>query len=285
MESNLRESRLQLRPSFTVLMAVYKSEKASFLDQALQSINSQTVKPDQIVIVKDGPLTPELNYVLNRWQTIFGSNYCQLITLSNNRGLGSALHEGTKFVRTEWIARMDSDDIAVKDRFAVQLETIQAHPELAILGGQIDEFDKQVNQPIGQRKVPLTNGEIYQFIKFRSPFNHPTVMIKKEILDQVGGYQPDGKIEDYFLWAKIIAQGEQVMNVSRVLVHMRVGAGMYERRGDWKNLKHIFRLRYFMRRKKIIHLHEEIIGDMLQVVNLLVPGRLRKLIYQKFIHK
>lgn len=278
------KDQMQVRPTFAVLMSVYKGENATFLEQALQSIADQTVQPDQIVIVKDGPLTAELDDVLDRWQSIWNDR-CQLIALSSNHGLGGALYEGTKLVKTEWVARMDSDDIAVKDRFAIQLFAIQRHPELAVLGGQIDEFNRQVDQPIGQRKVPLTSTEIRQFMKYRNPFNHPTVMIKKTVLDRVGGYRSNGKLEDYFLWARIISQGEQTLNVPQVLVHMRVGAGMYDRRGDLKDLKHVFMLRLFMKKNRLISWRELILSCSTQLINILVPTIIRKFVYRKLLHK
>lgn len=271
-------------PSFAVLMSVYKSEQPQFLVESLESIQHQTIQPDQIVIVKDGPLTPELDATLNQYQQEWGDR-CKLITLPQNRGLGAALNKGTKFVTSEWVARMDSDDIAVSDRFAIQLTAINANPDVVLVGGQIDEFDQQVDEVLGKREVPCSTNQIRNFMKYRSPFNHPTVMIKTAVLNEVGGYQADGKLEDYFLWARVIATGQPVLNVPETLVHMRVGAGMYGRRGDWSNLRHIFRLRRFMKKKGLISTREEMVGDLMQVGNIVVPEKVREIVYKRFLHK
>lgn len=271
-------------PTFSLLMSVYKNEQPLFLKASLDSIVAQTIQPDQVVIVKDGPLTPELEAVLESYHQIWGERY-KLISLPSNQGLGAALNEGTKYVTSEWIARMDSDDIAVPDRFEIQLDVIRNHPEVALIGGQVDEFAIAPTETIGQRSVPETDREIRKFLKFRNPFNHPTVMVKRSTLTTVGGYQSDGKIEDYFLWARILAQGEIGVNVPQVLVHMRVGSGMYSRRGDWGNLKHIMRLRHFMRVQGFISYSEEVTGCLMQVGNILIPQYLRKFIYQTVLHK
>lgn len=270
-------------PTFSLLMSVYKNEQPLFLKASLDSIVAQTIQPNQVVIVKDGPLTPELEAVLESYHQIWGERY-KLISLPSNRGLGAALNEGTKYVTSEWIARMDSDDIAVPDRFEIQLAVIKKYPEIDLIGGQVDEFYTNVKEIVGQRKVPETNAEIRRFMRFRNPFNHPTVIVRKSSLVDAGGYQPDGKIEDYFLWTRIIIQGGKGINVPQILVHMRVGSGMYARRGDWQNLYHGFRLRMLMKKHNLIKLADLITANFLQFINLIVPTFIRKLIYQKFLH-
>ena len=271
-------------PTFSLLMSVYKNEQPLFLKASLDSIVAQTIQPNQVVIVKDGPLTPELEAVLESYHQIWGERY-KLISLPSNRGLGAALNEGTKYVTSEWIARMDSDDIAVSNRFEIQLDVIRNHPEVALIGGQVDEFNFDPTKTIGRRAVPQTNNDIRAFLKLRNPFNHPTVMVKKTVLVSVGGYQPDGKIEDYFLWTRILAQDQVGINVPQVLVPMRVGSGMYGRRGDWGNLNHFFKLRNFMKKNGMINQREKMVGDVMQLGNLIVPESIRKIIYTKILHK
>ncbi|BAG26425.1 glycosyltransferase [Limosilactobacillus fermentum] len=271
-------------PAFSVLMSVYKKEEPVFLEKALESIENQTVEPDQIVLVEDGPITTKLNTVIVNHEKMHPNLY-DIVKLTRNQGLGEALRIGLEYCNYDWIARMDTDDISVNTRFERQLETIKNHPELSVLGGQIDEFSNSVSNIVGNRDVPLTQSEIEKFMKWRSPFNHPTVFIKKETLKKVGGYGNQGNLEDYYLWIKILNQGYKVMNIPDVLVHMRVDMGLYKRRGNLKNIKYFLKLRKYMRKLKLLSASEEFLGDVIVVLNVIIPGWFRKMIYQYVLHR
>lgn len=205
--------------------------------------------------------------------------------MTSNRGLGAALQKGIERCRYEWIARMDTDDIAVKNRFELQLRAIVKEPQLAVIGGQVDEFAGSPEQVVGRRKVPLLNAELRAFIKWRSPFNHPTVMLNKKAVLQVGNYQANGKIEDYFLWSRVMLAGYEVKNLPEILVHMRVDAGIYQRRGDVENLRQIFKLRRMLRQQKFLTVWEELVGDLAMALNLVIPTKLRMVVYKNLLHK
>lgn len=271
-------------PNFSVLMSVYKDEKSTYLNASLKSIENQTVVPNEIILVEDGPLTKELYEVVDTHRNKFGEGF-KVVVLNKNQGLGNALRIGTKYVSTKWIARMDTDDIAVPNRFELQLREVEKNPQLAVIGGQVDEFEGSIDNIVGKRIVPCSQVDIYKFIKWRSPFNHPTVMINKTMLEKVGGYENKGKLEDYFLWAKIIAKGYPVINLSQVLVHMRVDSGMYGRRGEVKNLKPILELKKYLLDNKIINKKEMIFSSFLNITNIFVPVWLRKKIYKNILHK
>lgn len=271
-------------PNFSVLMSVYKNEKSTYLNASLKSIENQTVVPNEIILVEDGPLTKELYEVVDTHRNKFGEGF-KVVVLNKNQGLGNALRIGTKYVSTKWIARMDTDDIAVPNRFELQLREVEKNPQLAVIGGQVDEFEGSIDNIVGKRIVPCSQVDIYKFIKWRSPFNHPTVMINKTMLEKVGGYENKGKLEDYFLWAKILAKGYPVRNLSQVLVHMRVDSGMHGRRGEFKNLKPIIELRNFLYKNGLVTLTERYIGNTIMIMNIIIPSKLRKVIYELFLHK
>lgn len=271
-------------PAFSVLMSVYKKEKPTFLDEALKSIENQTIKPNQIVIVIDGHITIELNDIIRKHQCDFFKLYT-IVRLDKNRGLGLALQKGITYCKFDWVARMDSDDVAVKNRFELQLKAIKENPKLTVIGGQIDEFTGEVNNIVGKRLVPTSQEDIRQFIKWRSPFNHPSVMLNKKDIIKIGNYQRNGKLEDYFLWSKVIIAGYQVLNLPEVLVHMRTDAGMYGRRGEWANLKQIFKLRRMLYKGKLVSKREELMGDFVMVMNVIIPSWLREIIYKRVLHK
>lgn len=271
-------------PPFSVLLSVYKKENPEFLDKALLSIENQTILPKEIVLVEDGVLTSELEKVISEHKKRNIVSYI-IVTTAQNNGLAAALRLGTKYVSTEWIARMDSDDYSVEDRFEKQLNVIKNDPDLVVVGGQIKEFATNINSIVGNRIVPTTEAEIKKFIKWRNPFNHPTVMIRKKILERVGGYIPFGNLEDYYLWVRIVSSNYKVINIPDFLVYMRVDGGMYDRRGKLSNIKYFYDLRSFLENKGLISLSEKVMGNIAMTMNIVIPSQLRKMIYQNFLHK
>lgn len=273
--------------SFTVLMSIYKNENPNFLDQALTSIENQTLQPDEIILVEDGPLGKELHQMIRYHQELFkDKNNFKVYSLKNNHGLGYALQIGAKQVTTDWIARMDTDDIAAPNRFALQIKRIMQEPQLSVLGGQIDEFINTPENVVGTRNVPLTDHDIKQFIKWRAPFNHPTVMIKRADLMSVGGYRPCGSTyEDYDLWSRFIGKGYRTANLPDILLHMRVDESMYKRRGQLGNIRSILHIQNYLRKHGILTSGEMFLSDIIQVGNMVVPTSMRKWVYQRLIHK
>lgn len=271
-------------PDFSVLMSVYKKDNPIYLDKALNSVESQTIIPTEIILVEDGPISDELQKIINKHKLNFINNF-KVIKSIQNQGLGASLQLGTKFVSTNWIARMDSDDISVHDRFEHQLKKIIMNPEVAVVGGQITEFSKKPSNIIGYRKVPTSEQKIRDFTKWRSPFNHPTVIINKKVLQKVGGYIPYGNLEDYYLWSRIISKKYSVCNLNKTLVYMRADEGMYNRRGKISNICFFYKLRKYLWRKQMVSFQEFLIGNLLVTLNIILPNKLRKVIYQKYLHK
>ena len=213
---------------FSVLISVYHKDKPAELQEALFSIwDAQLLKPDEIVLIKDGPVTPELEEVI---QDFSGRVPIKVIALTHNIGLGGTLHIGVEACSHEYIARMDSDDISVPERFLKQITFLEKHPEYFACGSMIDEFETDPSQIYGRRVLPENDEEIRCFIKLRNPFNHMTVVFKKEFILQVGNYQPLLGYEDYWLWARCLAAGHPGKNLPESLVKVRAGRNMLARR-------------------------------------------------------
>ena len=271
-------------PAFSVLMTVYAKEKPSFLDQALKSIENQTVKPLKIIIVEDGPLPDSLNKVIQRHQLMYENMY-QVIKLPENVGRGLASRRGIEEVRTEWVARMDSDDVSVPHRFELQLKAISKHPNVVVVGGVVEEFAGGINNIVGIKKVPLHNDEIINYANYRNPINNPTVMFRKQSLIEIGNYSSLNILEDYDLWVRFISNGYELMNIDSTLVRMRVNEGMYRRRGGVKFLCTYIRMKNKWRSMGVGTYKTTIISDSVMLVNTLLPEGLRKILYQKLLHK
>lgn len=222
---------------FSVCTSVYKNDKPEFVRVALDSmLVSQTVKPNDIILVQDGPVSSELSNILSEYESKY-SDVMRVIRLEKNGGLGNALKLGVENAKYGIIARMDSDDICLPERFEKQLEYLEFHPECAIVGGQITEFIDFPENIVGKRNVPLTNEDIYMYMKSRCAFNHPTIMFRKQAVLNAGNYQDWFWNEDYYLWIRMMKQNCVMANLPYVLVNMRSGLDQYARRGGMRYFK------------------------------------------------
>ena len=220
---------------FSVLLSCYFRDNCQELAVALKSIwDDQTVKPAEIVIVKDGPLTPELDATIDDFTK---RAPVKLVPLKENKGLGLALAEGLEHCSYEYVARMDGDDISVPDRFEKQVAFIEQHPQTAICGGMIQEFSNSPDNVTGKRILPTNHPDIIKFLSKRNPFNHVTVFFKKQAILDAGNYQHILGYEDYWLWARVLASGQKGSNLPDILVNVRAGENMLQRRRGWKLLK------------------------------------------------
>lgn len=147
-----------------MLMSVYYKEKPEYLKLALDSVLNQTFLATEIVLIKDGPLTKELDEVIEEYDKKY-SGLFRIFALEKNAGLGKALNFGVQQCKYDLIARMDTDDIAMLNRFELQIKEFAQDNDLALCGGQIAEFEKEPQIISGYRKVPLTKNEIVKFAK------------------------------------------------------------------------------------------------------------------------
>lgn len=282
MENNLEQQKEM--PSFSVLMSVYYKEKPVFFDRALESIYNQTVKASEWVIVKDGEISEELQAVIDKYKQLEDVNIKE-VPLDENKGLGIALSIGIPECSNELIARMDTDDIAVPNRFELQLNEFLNNPDLDICGGQIIEFETDENISVAERRVPLTHDEIARYQKSRSAFNHMTVMYKKSKVLEAGNYKDCPLMEDDMLWVDMIMAGANCMNLDVYLCRVRTNLDMIARRGGLKYYK-----KYSKARKKIyktgyISLGQYLKTNFLQFCLSIMPKFLRKFVFFKLLHK
>ncbi len=232
-------------PQFSVLMSLYIKEKAEYFEECMQSIFRQTVMPDEIVIVYDGPISDELKGIVERYKKE-NPGIIKTIEIGENRGLGLALAEGVIHCSNELIARMDTDDIAREDRFEKQMDMFLQNENLDICGSHIVEFEGSKEHILSIRKVPVTHKEIAEYQKQRSAFNHMTVMYKRSSVLQAGNYEHCPLMEDDMLWIRMLIAGAKGINIDDYLVYARTGSAMIERRGGWKYFR-----KYRSGRKKI----------------------------------
>lgn len=215
---------------FSVLMSIYHRENPQHFDECMSSIwTTQSRQPDEIVLVKDGQLTPDLDAVIDRWQQRIGRRF-KVLALPSNQGTGKAKNAGLEHCTHEIVCVVDTDDICVPNRFAKQLAFFEAYPDVAVVGGQIDEFIDQPDNIVATRTVPLEPEAIQAFAQRQSPCNHMTVAYKKQAVLAVGGYWHHLYMEDYNLFLRLLAGGYKMANLPDCLVYARIDNGMHARR-------------------------------------------------------
>ncbi len=277
-----KEQQSETTISFSVLISVYKKEKAEYLKQALQSVINQTLKPKEIVIVKDGLLTEELDECIENFQRQHPKLF-KILTFKKNRGLGLALRDGLKACKYEYIARMDSDDISKLDRFEKQFNYLQEHPETALLGTWITEFSKDENKPDTVTKLPCRHQEIMKFAKSRNPFRHMTVIYKKQAVINSGNYRDFLWFEDYDLWIRVLQKGYITANIPEYLVNVRADKSMFARRGGWQYLKQDLRFQKYLKEIDFISYKKYISNMIIRATVRIIPNKIRTLFYAKIL--
>lgn len=270
---------------FSVLMSVYMKERPEFLEQSLRSLLiKQTLLPTEVVLVEDGPLTEELEAVISNYVERFPTQL-RLVRLGKNQGLGKALSIGLHHCNFELVARMDSDDVCHERRFETQVKHFEENRDLTVLGGSIAEFYNTPSQPTSQRRVPCDIQGIVRMMKRRNPINHVSVMFKKSAVINAGGYMHLPYLEDYYLWIRMIETKCLMANLDDILVYVRIGEGMFRRRGNKEYIRGWYLLQRKMKAMNLINVIG-IASNMISIIGFIyTPPILKSLIYRNFLRK
>lgn len=264
-------------------MSVYRNDKPDDFRTAIESISiKQTVRPSEIILVVDGPVPLNLENTITDIETELPE--LKVLWQERNQGLGKALAIGMKAISYNLVARMDADDIAIPERFELQLKYLNEHPKISALGGQITEFIDTPENIVASRQVPLTSSECLSFLKSRDPINHMTVMLRKEDVLKAGNYQHWHLNEDTYLWLKMAEAGCKFANLPETLVNVRVGKDMYARRGGWTYFKSNKAIQDYRLRTKFISVSKYLSNLSIQfIVQVLMPNSIRGWVFKKFL--
>ncbi len=264
---------------FSVLLSLYHKESPLFLFKSLCSIFSQTLLPDEVVLVEDGPLTPELYEVVEEF--VHEHPEMKRVVLEKNKGLGEALNEGLKHCSHDLVARMDTDDITKPERFEKQVKIFQKHPEVDVVGSWIDEFEGDISHVVSVRRLPECHEDILSFAKKRNPINHPVVMFRKGAVFAAGGYQHFPLFEDYYLWVRMLMNGAKFYNIQESLLYFRSSPDMFKRRGGLKYVGTEVRFQNFLLRSHFISFPRYVQNVIIRVMTRIMPNRWRTFLYRK----
>jgi len=303
---------------FSVIMSIYKSDVPELVRVALDSLLQQTLLPNEIVIVADGPVPAELEQVVSSFKfqvskirTTPNPSFAKggdlvpedgkesletgnqkpetIVTYlpqEKNGGLGEAMRIAAEAAKYDYLARMDSDDICLPDRFEKQMKCFEEDPELSLVGGMITEFDGEPENIIAKRILPLEDAEIKRMMRGRCAVNHVTVIFKKADLMKSGNYQPFWKQEDHYLWARMMEHGCKFRNIPDVVVNVRSGKDQIARRGGLRFYKSVVRVFWYMYRHGLISFGYFLyICTVRGIVQVLMPNRLRTWVYLHLLRK
>lgn len=269
---------------YSVLMSLYVKEEPDYLRLAIDSMIKQTVIPDEIVIVEDGPLNEGLYRVIEEYTEKY-PNLFNIVVNEKNMGLGLALNIGLKSCKNELVARMDTDDISKPERCEKQLRVFAEKPELSIVGSFVDEFYSSTDEVVSVRVVPEKHDDIYNFAKKRSAFNHPTVMYRKSKVLENGGYSDLRRNQDVDLFGRMLISGCKAENIGESLLWFRSNDDLAKRRKSWENTKS-----YIDTIKRFWKMGYASFGDyaivaVAQTGMFLMPVKVQHWVYKKFLRK
>lgn len=277
-----------------VLITVYHKITDSHLDAALRSIAAQTLPPQQVIVVADGPLTASLNDVLRRWE----QHYAELSTrflihrLEFNSGAGVASQAGLQLVEATWTARLDADDIARPERLEKQLRYATLR-RLDVVGTALAEFDAEAVEKgadpedviFGVRRLPEEHERILSYARWNSPINHPSVLIRTEAARAVGGYREIRGMEDYDLWVRMLSAGSRCSNMPEPLTLFRAGFAMLERRADPAVIRQEWHMQTTLMDNRLVNRPRAILNVILRTGFRLLPLPLLRRIYILLFHR
>lgn len=273
-----------MQKKYSVLMSVYYKENPEWLKYSIDSMLNQTIKPDEFVLVEDGPLTDELDKVIDEFEKN-NKDLFKIIKLSINGGLGPALERGINECKNEFIARMDSDDYSVPNRIEKQFEIFEKYPDLGLVGSNVDEFEGDITRVNCHVILPEFQDDIYKFSKKRCPFRHPTLLYKKSAVLNAGNYREFYLCEDYDLYVRMLRSGCKCYNIQEPLVFMRVGSDFYKRRGGWKYMNTILKFKNEQLKIGYFSLGDYLKSTIPHIIVCLMPNKLRDYVYRNLLRK
>lgn len=280
------KTRPSLPEPFSVLLPVYRGDDAGFFTRAVESVTAeQTRRPDELVVVVDGPVPAAIATALARIEAgeVTGGVPVRVVALPRNVGLARALEAGLDACAHEVVARADADDISLPDRFEIQVPMVESG--LDLIGSAIVEFVTEDGPDQLVRALPCSQAEISVMARFRDPFNHPSVVYRRSAVRAAGGYEHLDKMEDYWLFARMIAAGAQVANTEKVLVRYRVGAGAYGRRGGSGMLASEARLQWRLLRLRFTTKAQFVRNIAVRGLYRFVPVTVRARLYRTMVRE
>jgi len=216
----------------TVGIPFYAGAKADHFRLAIDSILSQSLRPYEIHLIQDGPISNDLSALVTSYATSY--DYVKHLLIPENSGLSYALNMSILYTSTPYYARMDADDISHPTRLEKQVTFLLENPAIDILGTWILEFKHDpTHEECFLRKLPTDPIQIRSTFHYRNPLAHPSVMFRRDVFAKIGLYNTKfTSEEDLELWARALSMGVGITNLPEALLYYRM-TGVINRRSEF----------------------------------------------------
>jgi len=265
--------------AYSVLMGVYEKDNPEYFDEALSSMLNQSYPSDDFVLVADGPLTKELQDIVDKYQSTHPE--INFIQLEENLGQGRAFNIALKDCVHDYVARMDADDYSHPNRMEIQMTYLKEHPEIDLLSANIAEFVNERTNIVSHRNLPGEMKEIRKFANRFSPVNQPVTVFRKSKVIEAGSYQDFYRHEDYYLWVRMMLKGAQVANIQEVLLDYRLSSENLKRRTNWKTTKSAIRFHFWKHKVGFTNLFDTLLMSSVMLAIFITPDKIFEWLYQK----
>lgn len=263
--------------SFSVLISVYIKTNLIQFEECLESINCQTLLPSEIIIIRDGEIDFDLNFIISKYKKL---NFIIIIN-EYNLGLPKSLNKGLRHCNYEIIFRMDTDDICNKNRFELQYNRMMLNEKLAVLGTNVELIDEFSNLIPKIKNVPINDSKIRKIIFYKNPFNHPSVVFRKSIVQSVGGYSNLYLYEDWYLWIKLSKLNKiEFENLSERLLKYRIRT--FNDRSGFKVVKAEYKFYLVLLKNGYIKSYVFIFNIIIRFIIRMMPIKWYKIFKHKF---
>jgi len=247
-------------PKVSVLMSVYNGE--AYLERSIESILSQTFRDFEFLIINDASTDSTEDILKNAHDPRI-----KVINNSVNLGLTKSLNRGIGIARGKYIARMDADDLSLPYRFEIQVGFLDSHPEYAILGSSYLLIDQE-GRTLSLVKVPVEDSQIRENLLKQNCFGHGSVMIRREAVQKVGGYDERFKCsQDYELWLRIV-EAFKASNIEEALYCWRMSNYSISKRNEWEQKYYASLARIEANRRKNAN---QVIREPTPTVSVIIP--------------
>jgi glycosyltransferase involved in cell wall biosynthesis len=271
-------------PEYSVSMSVYSGEKPEFLKKSLDSMLSQSHPCKELILVCDGALGHDLDKTIGEYEAAY-PEVMRVLRMEKKPGVGACANAAIKAAETEYIVKMDSDDVALPQRCEKQLRLMQEKPWLDMCGAFIEEFDSETGGTIAVKRTPAEDSEIREYAKRRNPFNNQTLVYKKSAAVRAGGYDTVRRCEDYEFVVRMLRSGAKGENIPEVLVKYRVTPENLTRRRNFSNTRSFISVRYRIWRSGFSGFSDFILPCAAQLGLFILPKSLTGKLYKKFLRK
>lgn len=271
-----------MKSEYTVIMSIYIKVNPNYLKESIDSIVNQSFKPKKIILIKDGKLSDEQNFIIDN----FNNNYKNLFDIyefNDNKGAGYAYNFALDKCITKWAAIMDSDDIADLHKFEKQMNYLNQHKNIDLIASNAVEFIDRKDNIISTRIMPQNNEEIVKFAHGRCPIIQPTAIFNVKSVIDAGSYQHSPLTEDYDLYIRMIMNGCRFYTYQEILYYIRTSEDFFKRRGGMKYLKPILSFKYKYLKNGFFSTKQFLKTFLSSLVVSLMPNKMRTFIYKKFL--